>query len=125
MYNIVLYCIVLYQIVLCSFPTTRDKNALVNPTRIFLLLTYHCCKEDDTAISLSDNVTPLTPLSHSSITSIVVNVAECEIQSVQKVYHIWAKLHYLLQIPEEARKTHKAFFEGFWNESISEKVRLN
>ena len=73
---------------------------------------------------MSDNVTPLTPLSHASITSLSVNVAECEIQSIQKVYHIWAKLHYLLKVTEEARKTFRSFFEGFWNESLAEEVSL-
>lgn len=107
------------------FVFPRDQNAYLNPRRVFLLLSYYCCKEDDTAIDITDNVTPLTPLSHASITSITLNVAECEIQSVQKVYHIWAKLHYLLQVNSEARKTHKAFFEGFWNESFSEEVRWN
>ena len=91
---------------------------------IFLLLTYYCRKDDDTPIAITDNVTPLTPLSHASITSMTLNVAECEIQNVQKVYHIWAKLHYLLQVKEEARKTYRSFFEGFWNESMSEEVRL-
>ena len=62
------------------------------------------------------------PLSHACIESLSVNLGECELQNLKKVYHIWAKLHYLLQVPDAARKSYRSFFEGFYNDAIKEKV---
>lgn len=91
----------------------RDLNAFVNPKRFYLFIKFHCEKSDGSALSKSDFTSTLNPPSHSLIETFSLNVGQCEIFRINQLYYLLAKLYFLNDCSDQARKTFRKFFEGY------------
>ena len=68
------------------------------------------------------------PLSHCAIESYTLNLGECDIYEITKLYPIWAKLHFMLDVSKESKETFRKFFEGYIpsiNEEVSANIQLS
>lgn len=126
----------------------RDKNCLLNPGKCFISVKYHIVKNENDALEKTDYVSPLQvtflppsnlmhpfltifltqvlvlflqPLSHCLFESFSLNIGECEIYNISKLYPIWAKLHFMLDVSKESKESFRSFFEGY-TPSINEEV---
>ena len=80
-----------------------------------------------TFIKISQSLFIFKPLSHCAIESYVLNLGECNIYEITKLYPIWAKLHFMLDVTKEAKETFRKFFEGYTpsiNEEVSNQTRF-
>ena len=94
----------------------RDLNAFVNPAKFYILLKFHAEKSDGSALATSDLTSAMNPLSHCAIETFSLNIGECEIFRVDRLYALMAKLYFLNNCSPESRKTFRSFFEGFEDE---------
>ena len=95
----------------------RDLNAFLNPAKCFIVLKFHAEKTDGTALEQSDLTSALNPLSHCLIETFSLNIGECEIFRVDRLYFLMAKLYYLNNLSPKSRETFRSFFEGYEPES--------
>ena len=95
----------------------RDLNAFLNPAKCFIVLKFHAEKADGTALQKSDLTSALNPLSHCLIETFSLNIGECEIFRVDRLYFLMAKLYYLNSLSPQSRETFRSFFEGYEPES--------
>ena len=91
----------------------RDLNAFFNPKNCYILMKFFCEKADGTPLQKTDFTSALNPISHCAIETYSLNIGECEIFRVNRLYFLMAKLYFLNNCSEQSRNTFRAFFEGY------------
>lgn len=91
----------------------RDLNAFLNPAKCYIVLKFYAEKSDGTALDRADFTSAMNPLSHSLIETFSLNIGECEIFRVDRLYFLMAKLYFLNNVSEQSKKTFRSFFEGY------------
>lgn len=73
----------------------------------------YCEKSDGTPLTIPDFTSCLNPIPHSAIETFAINIGECEIYRINRLYPLLAKLYFLNNLSDKARTSFKSFFEGY------------